>query len=104
MQMMADRCKLTPTILRRLLERSNLDADALICEDQSSGELLVNTMAVSDPDLECLYDILYAEAEVGVCHWVQCDLCNKWRRYYRRCCLHRCWGRGLPLLRSLQRF
>ena len=64
-------------------QRSNLDAHALICEGKSSsGELLVNTTAVSDPDLERLYDILYKEAEVGVCDWVQCDLCNKWRRYH----------------------
>ena len=64
-------------------QRSNLDAHALICEGKSSsGELLVNTTAVSDPDLERLYDILYKEAEVGVCDWVQCDLCNKWRHYH----------------------
>ena len=82
MQMMADRCKLTPTTLRRLLKHSNLDADALICVGQSPSELVVDTMAVSDADLERLYDTLYKESEVSRCNWVQCDLCSKWRRLH----------------------
>ena len=66
--------------LRSILSRCSLIHEDILYKDVSCDVLTLNTMGLTNEQLTTLYYTLHEECKMVKIVWVQCDICEKWRR------------------------